>query len=201
MTGSSARMSPMFESSALAFSSGTFTLASNTAAQGAMEGTWIGDLQNWVDGLPEALQWLGIIAIAAIPFLESFTASLLGVLISMPWWAALISGIIGNTAAVAILVYGAHGIRTIITQRKAPAELSDKQVARRAKIKKYLDRFGVPGVSILGPLALPSQFTAPLLVSFGANRNLVMLWMFASICLWGGLFVLLGIGILALLGN
>ena len=102
--------------------------------------------------------------------------------------------------AVAILIYGAHGIRSAVTKNAEPKELSEKQIARRAKIKKYFDRFGVPGVAILGPFALPSQFTAPLMVSFGANRHLVMIWMAVSIVLWGLLSVGLGFAFLYLAG-
>lgn len=189
----------MFESfSTLALAYETHALAADVTPQNALEGTWIGGLQEWVDGLPDALQWLGIIAIAAIPFIESYSAPFLGVLLGMSWWSALIAGVVGNTAAVAVLTYGAHGIRSALL-RKKNGEPTEKQRARREKTKKYLDRFGVPGVAILGPFALPSQFTAPLLVSFGASKHLVMIWMFVSIVLWGVLSVLLGVGLLALL--
>lgn len=164
------------------------------------EGTWIGSLQEWVQALPEALQWLGVIAISVIPFIESYSGPALGMIAGLPWWAALISGIIGNTAAVALLVYVVHSIRSGVQKRQTTKELTEQQIKRRAKTKKYLDRFGVPGVALLGPLALPSQFTAPLMVSFGANRNLVMIWMFVSIVLWGFFSVALGFGVLALIG-
>lgn len=193
----------MFESftSPALTASAQHTIATTLTAEEAFEGTWIGGLQNWVDGLPEALQWLGVIGVSTIPLIESYTGTFLGVLIGMPWWAALLCAIVGNTIIIAVLVYGAHSIRAAITRRREPQELSEKQVARRAKIKKNLDRFGVPGVSILGPLALPSQFTAPLMVSFGASRNLVMIWTFVSIVLWGALFALLGVGLLNLLAG
>ncbi|GAA4918180.1 hypothetical protein [Nesterenkonia rhizosphaerae] len=164
------------------------------------EGSWISQLQNWVDGLPEALQWLGVVAIGAVPFIESYSGPFIGMIVGLPWWVALICGVLGNAAAVAILIYGAHGIRSAVTKNAEPKELSEKQIARRAKIKKYFDRFGVPGVAILGPFALPSQFTAPLMVSFGANRHLVMIWMAVSIVLWGLLSVGLGFAFLYLAG-
>ncbi|MDR5711557.1 hypothetical protein [Nesterenkonia flava] len=182
------------------------TLSTTLAARSAemnpvQEGSWIADLQNWVDGLPEALQWLGLLAISAVPFIESYSGPFIGMVVGMPWWAALLCGVLGNAAAVAVLVYGAHSLRSARTKNAAPKDLTEKQTARRAKIKKYFDRFGVPGVAILGPFALPSQFTAPLMVSFGANRHLVMLWMAVSIVLWGLLSVALGFGFLYLAGR
>lgn len=186
----------------------TETVSALTFAQGAEvdptevllpEDSFIGQMRGWTDELPEALQWLGIIAISAIPFVEVFFGAFIGVVIGMPLWMALIAAIIGNMLSLAVLVYGAHWIRSTVLKRKKPKELSDSQRKRRAKAQRLFDKFGIPGVSLLGPLALPSQFTAPLMVSFGANRNLVMIWMLVSVAVWGTGFALLGVGFLNLL--
>ena len=50
-------------------------------------------------------------------------------------------------------------------------------------------------VSLLGQTTLPSQITSAALVSFGANRQKVIVWQVTSIVLWGTL-----LGILATLG-
>jgi uncharacterized membrane protein len=163
------------------------------------EESFVGRLRNWTDELPEALQWLGIIAISAIPMVESFFGAFIGVIIGMPLWMALVAAIIGNMLSLAVLIYGAHWIRSTVMRRNHPKDLSHSQRKRRAKAQRIFDKFGIPGVSLLGPLALPSQFTAPLMVSFGANRNLVMLWMFVSVTLWGAGFALLGVGVLDLI--
>ena len=186
------------------------TMTAMTSAQGGLsdpaellypEDTWIGQLRLWVDGLPVTLQWLGLILISAIPFIESYGGGFIGVLAGMPVWAAIISAVIGNALAVAMMVYGAHWIRTQVLTRRKPKALNERQLKRRDKAKKLFDKFGVPGVSLLGPMALPSQFTAPLMASFGANRHLIMLWMTVSIIVWGVGFVLLGIGFLNLIAG
>ncbi|MFC7788228.1 hypothetical protein ACU045_04510 [Microbacterium sp. MAHUQ-60] len=61
------------------------------------------------------------------------------------------------------------------------------------------DRFGVPGVSLLGQTVLPSQITSGMMVSFGASRNAVIFWQVISIILWALLFALIGMGGVALL--
>lgn len=160
------------------------------------EGSFIAGLRDWSESLPEALQWLAIIAISAIPFMESFVGGFIGVVIGLPFWAALLTAVIGNMLALLILIYGAHFIRTQILKRQEPKELSLTRQKRREKAKRLFDKFGVPGVSLLGPIALPSQFTAPLMVSFGANRHAVTLWMFVSVVVWGAGFTLLGVGFL-----
>ncbi|WP_243728886.1 small multi-drug export protein [Nesterenkonia sphaerica] len=158
-------------------------------------------MHQWTDGLPETLQWLGIIAISAIPSVESFFGALIGVVIGMPLWVALVAAIIGNMLSLTLVIYGAQWIRSTVLKRKKAQELSETQYRRRAKAKRLFDKFGIPGVSLLGPLALPSQFTAPLMVSFGANRTLVMAWMFVSVTVWGAGFALLGVGLLDLIST
>ena len=54
----------------------------------------------------------------------------------------------------------------------------------RLRFKKWLDRFGVPGASILGPLAIPTQFTAAILIAGGTSRSWVLLWQGVAIALW-----------------
>lgn len=156
------------------------------------DGSFFSVMRDWTEGLPETLQWLGAIAVSAVPFVESYGGAMIGVFAGMPLWMAVTAAVIGNMLSLALVVYGAHWIRGHILKRKNPKEISDSQQKRREKARKLFDKFGVPGVSILGPLALPSQFTAPLMVSFGANRHAVMLWMFVSVVLWGVGFGLLG---------
>ena len=62
-------------------------------------------------------------------------------------------------------------------------------------LKRMFDKFGVPGVSLLGQTFLPSQITSSAMVGFGANRNVVAFWQVVAIILWGVLF-----GVLAMLG-
>ncbi|GAA1450136.1 small multi-drug export protein [Nesterenkonia lacusekhoensis] len=160
--------------------------------------TWIGSMRDWADALGAAVQWLGVIAIGAIPLLEAYGAGLVGVLIEMPFFLAVLLGAIGNFLCVAVLVFAAHGTRSAVTARQEPKPRTPRQQKRREKAKRTFDRFGVPGVALLGPLALPSQFTAPLMVSFGANRNAVLLWMFVSIVVWAVIGAFLGIAIINL---
>ena len=55
-------------------------------------------------------------------------------------------------------------------------------------MRRAFDKYGVAGVSLLGPFILPSQFTSAAMVSFGANRNAVIAWQIVSIVIWGVVF-------------
>lgn len=148
-------------------------------------------LQSFTESLPPAIQWLGLILLGAIPFVESYLGSFVGVLAGVHPVIAVAAAVIGNVVSMLIFVFSAHGIRAAATRRSEPKELSP----RRQKLKARFDRYGVAGVSLLGQLVLPSQITSALIVSFGASRNAVIFWQIISIVLWGILFA-----VLALLG-
>lgn len=148
-------------------------------------------LQDFTSSLPEFLQWFGVMLIAAIPFVESYFGAAVGVIVGINPVIAIGAAVVGNIVSMLIFVLSAHGIREKATRGKAAKELSP----RRAKLKERFDRYGVPGVSLLGQLALPSQITSAAMVSFGAPRNQVILWQVISIIMWGIIF-----GVLATLG-
>ena len=66
------------------------------------------------------------------------------------------------------------------------------------RFKRFLVRFGVPGASILGPLAIPTQFTSAVLVSTGVSKGWVLLWQGVAIFLWTTMTTLIATGVLAL---
>ena len=111
---------------------------------------------------------------------------------------AIGAAIVGNVVSMLVFVFVADAARRrVLAGRETVKELSPRQ----ERLKRAFDRFGVPGVSIVGPTILASQITASLMVSFGAPRNAVIVWQCVAIVLWGlafGLLALAGANLLAL---
>lgn len=160
-------------------------------------------LQDFTTSLPSFLQWFGVMLVAAIPFVDSYFGAVIGVLIGLPTALAIGVAVIGNVISMLIFVMTAHGVRGRVVAGKAAAVGAGADAAegepvespRREKVRRMFDKYGVAGVSLVGPAILPSQFTSAAMVSFGANRNTVILWQIISIVLWGVVF-----GVLATLG-
>lgn len=148
-------------------------------------------LQDFTSSLPELLQWLGVLLISAIPFVESYFGSAVGILVGVNPVVAVVAAIIGNVLSMLAFVLGTHRVRSRVTSKQQPKALSP----RRQKLYARFEQWGVPGVSLLGQLFLPSQITSAAMVSFGASKNSVILWQVISIILWGVVF-----GVLATLG-
>lgn len=146
-------------------------------------------LRSFTESLPAVLQWLGIVAAGAIPFVESYLGAALGVLAGLNPVVAIVAAVVGNVASMLALVLGAGGIR-----RRVVGQREDSP--RRARLRRAFDRYGVAGVSLLGQSILPSQVTATAMVSFGASRSAVIRWQIISIILWGTAFgVLTAVGV------
>nr|WP_147899902.1 small multi-drug export protein [Serinicoccus profundi] len=150
----------------------------------------IDNLQEFTEGLPPLLQWLGVMAAAAIPFVESYFGAVIGVLAGLNPVVAIIAAVVGNVISMVLVVLSADRLRA--RRGVTPVE---QLSPRKQRLRRMLDRFGVPGVSLLGQTVLPSQITSGALVAFGASTRGVIGWQVVSIILWGVAF-----GTLAVLG-
>lgn len=148
----------------------------------------IESLQGFTSTFPPVLQWIGVILVAAVPFIESYFGSVIGVAIGMNPVFAILAAVVGNVASMLVLVNGAHYLRRRAAKDKVPSQ-------KYARLRAAFDKYGIAGVSLLGQTILPSQITSSALVSFGAAKGKVIFWQVISIVLWGSTF-----GLLAYLG-
>lgn len=180
---------------------------------------FIEGLQDVIVQVPEALQLLIVGGVAMIPFLEGELASTLGVWAGINPVVAFAVAAAGNFLSVlAVVVFGARARAAVVARRaharavvagdgavlveerpgEAAADPSTESKGRR-RFRQFLVRFGVPGASLLGPLALPTQFTSAMLVASGVSKRWVLLWQGVAIVIWTGLTTLIATGVLALI--
>lgn len=70
----------------------------------------------------------------------------------------------------------------------------------RARLRRWMVKFGVPGASILAPLALPTMLTAGFFVASGVPKQWVILWQVVAIVLWTSTVAIATTGALKLVG-
>ena len=156
--------------------------------------------QAFVAQVPELVQPLIVALAGAIPFIEGEGAVSIGIIGGIHPVVAAIAAIVGNFLCVAVLVIASSGARTAIVNRSRsrqavlagdgaggvealPAE-SDRKGARREKFQRAFERYGVPGVSLLGPLLLPTHFTATMLAASGVGKVRILIWQAVAIIGW-----------------
>ncbi len=148
-------------------------------------------LQDLTQGLPPLLRWVGVLVAAAIPYVEAEGAAVLGIVAGVNPFVAIPAAVVGNAIALAAVVWLISAARTGLTRGRVAQEANPK----RQRMRRVFDRYGVPGVSLLGPLLLPSHVTAAAMVGFGAPRTRVFGWGVVAVGLWAVLF-----GVVAHLG-
>ncbi|PPF11631.1 small multidrug efflux protein [Rathayibacter sp. AY1E8] len=136
--------------------------------------------QDLIGRVPELVQPLVVAAAGAVPFIEGEGAASIGIIGGIHPVVAGLAGAIGNFVCVALLVLLGTGVRSAITGRSEAKRTSP----RREKFQRAFTRYGVPGVSLLGPLLLPTHFTAVMLAGAGVGRGRILLWQGVAIALW-----------------
>lgn len=79
----------------------------------------------------------------------------------------------------------------------APQPMNPRKAARREKFQRAYERFGVPGVSLLGPLLLPTHFTATMLAATGVRKGWILLWQGIAIVGWTTVTALIITGVIS----
>lgn len=152
-------------------------------------------LFTFAESFPAALQWFAVMLVGAVPFVESYGGAALGVITGVPTAVAILAAVVGNVIAMTLTVWIAGAIRDrAVEKRKRNGTKQPAPGKRKQRLQSMFERFGVPGVSLLGQSLLPSHVTAPTLVGFGASRASVLVWQTVGITAWGVAFGLLAAG-------
>lgn len=161
--------------------------------------TLVQNFRELVAEVPEVIQPFVVMLAGAIPFIEGEGASPIGVVGGINPVVAGIAAATGNFLCVLVVVLISSRARAAaVTHGRRPASPSQRPESKgRQRFRRYLVRFGVPGASLLGPLAIPTQFTAAMLIASGTSRSWVLLWQAIAIVLWTTLTTTLAWGVVS----
>jgi uncharacterized membrane protein len=166
----------------------------------------IESFQNLVAQVPELVQPLIVALAGAVPFVEGEGAVTIGIIGGIPPVIAAVAAIAGNFLCVTALVLASSGARQAIVNRARAHQLvaagadgatvevepePTRGSARRAKFQRAFERYGLPGVSLLGPLLLPTHFTATMLAATGISKARILFWQFVAIVGWTTIFAII----------
>lgn len=174
--------------------------------------------QDLVAQVPDFVQPLIVAAAGAVPFIEGEGAAAIGIIGGINPVIAAVAAIMGNFACVAVLVVLSSRARGAIVSRhrvraqaresvpatgtssvsppQGSAEGEQRGVSRRQeKFQRAFERYGVPGVSLLGPLLLPTQFTATMLAAAGIGKVRILAWQGIAIVAWTTIVAILFTGV------
>lgn len=114
-----------------------------------------------------------------MPFLEAFVAVPIGVLLDLPFILVVLVGITANWLSVMAVIVFSSFIRSLFSK----------------KAKTYFNKYGVPGISLLGPIIGTNHIGALVCIIAKANKKNIILWQTISIVIWA-----VGTGVLLIYG-
>ncbi|MGL4176340.1 MAG: small multidrug efflux protein [Dermatophilaceae bacterium] len=186
-------------------------------------------LQDLAEQVPALLQPLIVALAGMIPYVEGEGSAALGVVAGLNPVVAGVAGAVGNFLSVLLVVTLGARARAAVVARRAgrstsapvhavtaggsgtggtgtavlerPDEPGKPRSRGRRRLERWLVRFGVPGASLLAPLALPTQLTAAAFVAAGVGRARVLVWQAVAIVLWTGAVTLAATGAMRVLAT
>ena len=130
---------------------------------------------------------------AAIPWLELALVIPLGIISGLNPLAVVIVGFVGNMVTVIALIIGYDKFKIWLAKRNEGKE--KKESKRSVRAKALWDKYGLPGMLLLGPILIGTHIAAFIGMTLGASKVKTMLWSTISIGAWAILF-----GVLTALG-
>jgi len=148
--------------------------------------------------MSELILYISVFIGAAIPVLEVWIAVPLGVIAGLPWFPAAVVGFTGNLLSLLPIIYASEIVSMYVRRWKKDTTLdtvvkSDSERQRRKH--RILDKFGVPGLALLGPFLIGVHAAAAFAMAMGATKRSVFFWFTLSLIVCSLLF-----GFLASLG-
>jgi hypothetical protein len=163
----------------------------------------VDSFQELVTQVPEIVQPIIVMLAGAIPFVEGEGGAVIGVVGGLPPVVAAVAAAMGNFLCVLIVVavtsrtrtavvdrhprlvgVGGGGSRPSVDEQAVRTTVAKAESRRRRRFNRWLVRFGVPGASVLGPLAVPTQLTSAILIGGGVPPRKVLLWQAVAIAVW-----------------
>lgn len=147
-------------------------------------GNLIAGFQDLVGQVPDLLQPVIVAAAGAVPFVEGEGGAIVGVAGGLHPIVAGLAAAVGNLLCVTVIVLLGARARSAVVGRSTRVAVQKPPPKGRQKFDRWFVKFGVPGASLLGPLAIPTHFTAATFVASGVPKGRILLWQAIAIVVW-----------------
>lgn len=143
------------------------------------------------------LAYLAVFAAAAVPWLEVLLVVPAGLLAGLGPVPTVLIAAAGNIATLVPVVLLGERLRSWRRRRRARRHGTDEAEEPRAatRASRLMERYGVPGLALLGPLLTGAHAAALVATGSGASPRRTLAWMAAGVVAWS-----VGAAVLTVLG-
>lgn len=145
------------------------------------------------------ISYLLVFLLAAIPLFELIAVVPLAIIGGLSPIPVAILGFLGNLVTVLLLIVFVDKVKSVMRAKKpkqvvvregeetesdGSEAISEKDSKKKKRARALFDKYGLPGLTIFGPLLVGSHISAFMGMSFGSKRTLVTGWMVTSLVIW-----------------
>ncbi|MGD6977259.1 small multi-drug export protein [Bacillus altitudinis] len=127
-----------------------------------------------------------VFILAALPFFEVVGVVPLAILSGLHPVTTAVIGFVGNFLTVLLLIVFVDRFKAWWLKRKEEKH-DEKGEKKQLKARKVWERYGLPGLALIGPFIIGSHLAAFMCMSFGTKRKQVTVWMTVSLIMWTAL--------------
>ncbi|UOE95030.1 small multi-drug export protein [Alkalihalobacillus sp. LMS39] len=142
---------------------------------------------NFVDTL---WAYVLVFLLAAAPFFEAYGVIPLALIAGLSPIPVIILGLAGNIFTVYLVILFINKIKEWRKKKKGDDE-EKAPTKRTIRAQKLWNKYGLPGLAMIGPLVVGSHLTAFMSLTFGGTKRKTAYWMTASIVIWSITFAIL----------
>lgn len=134
-----------------------------------------------MDFLLEMWKYVLVFVLGAIPWVEIAAVIPLSIVAGLNPILVGLLAFLGNLSTVYLLVIFFEKFREWRIRKKGEAQSQSKRQVRAVAI---WNKYGLPGLSLLGPLLIGSHIAVFIGLLLGAKKQTTLLWMAISLILW-----------------
>ncbi|WP_438311338.1 small multi-drug export protein [Sporosarcina sp. FA9] len=132
------------------------------------------------------IEYLLVFLGGAIPWLEIGLVIPLGIIGGLsPVWV-IIAAFSGNLLTVLVVIFGYQKFRLWKESRNGKSEKAESKRTERGK--RIWNKYGMPGLALVGPILIGTHIAAFIGLFFGASKINTTVWMTLSIAVWSLVF-------------
>lgn len=124
-----------------------------------------------------------VFILAAVPWIEIAAVIPLAIIRGLQPVLVILLAFVGNLSTIILLIYLFDQIKYFLTSRKKDNG-DKKEDKRQERAKRIWNKYGLPGLALLGPVLTGIHIAAFIGLSLGATKTWTLLWTAISLLVW-----------------
>ncbi|PRO66121.1 small multi-drug export protein [Alkalicoccus urumqiensis] len=130
-------------------------------------------------------EYFVVFVMAAVPWLEILIVIPIAVGMGLDPWLTAVVSFVGNFLPVAGIIYLLQYMeKTTWYKKRQERKKQNAKKDRGARGRKVFQKYGLPGLALLGPAITGIHLAAVIALSFRAEKHATFWWMAVSLGIW-----------------